>query len=331
MRRFFALAAGVPLLALILGVAASANAQVRAEAADPAAPPPSRWAADLERIDEDLRLRLLTPSDPGGNWIRASLDKTDIASQVSHFTAARTQAPQQKLYMASLATACMQPTLPVLPECDAMDRLADWARRDTDNGVPDILLADRARRRGEADKVVAHLEEAAGKPRYDEYWGQGVLAFWDYLRPLPLSYDPAAKAVAALNYGTEQPVAWPTSMQLLCANPRERGSDALRAACARVGEALSERSTSWLGRLLGIAIAHRNAQDGARQKQLEGSRVASNQQRARCDDARRVRFEGLESADPALRMRAIAAGDAWLHAQAQYGEVEACSRLLNAR
>jgi len=60
-----------------------------AEAHDPAATAPSRWAADFDRIDEDVRLRLLTPSDPRANWVRASLDKTDIASQVSHYTAAR--------------------------------------------------------------------------------------------------------------------------------------------------------------------------------------------------------------------------------------------------
>ena len=41
---------------------------------------------------------------------------------------------------------------PALPECDAIDRLADWATRDNDNGVPLLLLAERARR-GNNDAV----------------------------------------------------------------------------------------------------------------------------------------------------------------------------------
>src|SRR5436305_13480042 len=123
--------AAVAIIAATALLEGGVNAQ-GTEAHDPAAAVPSRWAGDFQRIDEDLHLRLLTPSDPRANWVRAALDKTDIASQVSHFSAARVAAPQEKLYLASLAMACLQPTLPVLPECDAVDRLADWARRDED-------------------------------------------------------------------------------------------------------------------------------------------------------------------------------------------------------
>lgn len=311
---------------------AQAPASTVAGAADDAGTvQPSRWAADLERIDEDVRLRLLTPNDPRGNYIRGALDKTDIASQVAHLAVARSTAPQEKLYLAALAAACLTPTQPTLPDCDAVDRLADWARRDEDNGVPAILLANRARQHGETDAMVAHLAEAAEKPRFDEYWGRGVLAFWDYFRAAPLPFDPAAKAVAALTYATEQPVPWPTAMQAMCATGRDRASDALRSACANLGNALAARASTWAGRLTGVAVALRNTPDPAAQSRIEASRTDSNGLRARCDDARRSHFDGLESPDAAVRTRELAAADAWVRAQADAGEIGACERLMRAR
>jgi hypothetical protein len=288
---------------------------------------PSRWSADLERLDQDVRLRLLTPGDPLSNWVRASLDVTDIASQVTHYTGARVAAPQESLYLASLATACMQPTQPVLPECDAVDRLADWARRDQDNGVPDILLAERARRRGAIDTMAADLDEAAAKPRYDDYWARGTLAFWDYFKALPLDFDPAARAVAAVTYATTQPVTWPAALQGMCASAEHRPPQAARDACAKLGGAMMHRAGTWTGRLMGITIAAANASDPSRQAAIEAARGSINQQRARCNDLLHARFEGLESADPAVRSRALAAGEAYVRSQAQYGEVGACERL----
>src|SRR5213079_3639678 len=98
-----------------------------------------------------------------------------IASKVKHYAAARTSAPQENLYLASLALACLQPVQPMLPECDAVDRLADWATRDADNGLPTMLLAARASKRGDSEGMIAYLELAAAKPRFDEYASHGGL------------------------------------------------------------------------------------------------------------------------------------------------------------
>ncbi|HEY1326076.1 MAG TPA: hypothetical protein VGI14_04000 [Casimicrobiaceae bacterium] len=317
------------LLTSTAAVLFCAGPAVRAQSkmSDAPASAPSRWAAELERIDDDLRLRLLTPSDARSNWIRASLDKTDIQSQVTHFAAARTEAPQESLYLASLAAACLQPTQPTLPECDQMDRLADWARRDEDNGVPSILLAERARQRREIDTMVAHLTEAASKPRFEEYWGRGVLAFWDYLRALPAGYDPAAKAVAAVGYGTAQQVLWPDAVQAMCVNTREVAVETVRAACAELGRALSQRGSSWTARYIGVAVEYRNAGDATARARVESTRTNLAAVRARCNDAMLSRFGGLESADPAVRARDLTFGDQWIRAQAQYGEVGACERM----
>jgi hypothetical protein len=320
--------AAVVLLAVLSLHARGALAQN--EARDPAVAQPSRWSADFERIDDEVRLALLTPGDPRGNWVRASLDKTDIASQATHYTAARTAMPQDKLYLASLANACLTPTLPVLPECDAVDRLADWARRDEDNGIPVILLADRSRRRGERDMMLAYLNEAADRPRFDDYWAQGALALWDYFRDSKLPYDPAARAFAALEYASELPVTWPTALQNTCVSPREPLPDAVRTACARVGDALAARASSWTGRLVGVVLSSRNPGDAQGKARSDESRANTNRLRARCEDARRNRVDGIESADPARRARDLAAIDDWIRAQARYGEVGACERLASA-
>jgi hypothetical protein len=231
------------------------------------------------------------------------------------------------LYLAALAGACLVPTQPVLADCAAVDRLADWARRDEDNGMPSILLANRARQHGEHDAMVAHLAEAAGKQRFDDYWGRGVLTFWDWFRALPLPFDPAAKAVAALTYAVEQPVPWQGAIQGLCANPRERANEALRKACVDVGNALARSGTTWSARVIGITVASRNAA-GPGTQPLERARADTTGENARCDDERRARFAGLESADPAVRARSLDAGDQWVRLTAQYGEVTACARLL---
>jgi hypothetical protein len=123
----------------------------------------SRWQADLERLDADLRLRLLTANEPRIDWLAGEIDAADVESQVRHYAAARTAAPGERLYLASLGVACLQPVRPTLAPCDAVDRLADWARRDADNGIPSVLLAGRARQRGQADTVASYVEQAAAR------------------------------------------------------------------------------------------------------------------------------------------------------------------------
>src|SRR5207253_2706197 len=182
----------------------SAMAQTPSHLSDAESAPPSRWAADAGGLDEQIRLRLLSADDPRSHWIAGQFDATDIASRVKHYAAARTSAPQENLYLASLAMACLQPVQPTLPECDAVDRLADWATRDSDNGLPTMLLAARASKRGDNDATIAYLELAAGKPRVHEYSSRGWLEYWQYVMTFPVDIDRAAKAELAAGYGAAQ-------------------------------------------------------------------------------------------------------------------------------
>src|SRR6476660_354054 len=217
----------------------------------------SRWQADLERLDADLRLRLLTANEPRIDWLAGDIDSADVESQVRHYAAARTAAPNERLYLASLGVACMQPMRPVQPACDAVDRLADWARRDADNGVPSLLLAGRAQKRGEADSAASFVEQAALASRFDDYWSERAARWWSYLRAID-GVDPAVRAKAAANYAATGDLPWALPLRALCADDRDKDRERvprMRTACASAGAALADRGTTFALRRVGARIA----------------------------------------------------------------------------
>lgn len=291
--------------------------------------PPSRWQGEVAELDADLRLRLLSANEPRTDWLAGELEGADIVSQVRHYTAARTAAPDERLYQASLATACLTRVRPPLAECEAVDRLADWARRDVDNGVPSLLLADRARQRGEADSAAAHVEHAAGAARFDDYWSQGALHWWDYLRVLPVKTDPAAKAEAAANYAAARELWWASSLRALCAESGAR-SERMKAACAGVGEAMMARGTTFALQRAGARVAETNALDERARKTAQARHARILEATARCAQLRPDFANDLESAVTATRARGVEQFGAWASAQARDGEVGACARLATA-
>ena len=316
--------AGIVAALLSALASAAAVAQPVTELSDPAAPAPSRWAADVARIDADVQMRALAADDPRGHWIAAHFDTTDPAAQVRHYAAARVAAPRETLYIASLAIACQQPVQPSLPECDAVDRLADWATRDADNGVPLLLLAAKSARRGNNDTAVAYLELAAAKPRMDDYGERGALLFWDYIMQMPGDVDRAAKAAAAATYASEQPRVVSAGVTGACGAATL--PDTRRAACARAGAALAERATTFSARAAGAAIAERAAPDATMAAGVRARQAGNDALRARCASLDLDQQQGTEAADAAARARSLAAWDARVRANAAQGEVAACAR-----
>jgi hypothetical protein len=298
----------------------------RGAEARPGEAPTSRWQGALNQLDADLRLRLLTADHPPDAWLAGELDTTDIESKVRHYTAARTAAPGEPLYQASLAIACLAHVRPPLAQCEAVDRLADWARRDTGNGLPEVLLADRARQRGELDASASYVEEAADAPRFDDYWSQGAALWWNYLRAAPLDVEPAAKAKAAANYASERDLAWAAPLRALCAERAGRG-DRMKAACEKLGLAMMTRGATFALQRAGTRVAEINAPDAKARAaaQLANARVL--EAAAQCAQAQPDFEAGLESATPATRARAVDQFVAWANAQARDGEVGACQRL----
>jgi len=290
---------------------------------------PSRWQSELERLDADLRLRLLTANEPRVDWLAGDIDSADVESQVRHYAAARTAAPGERLYLASLGVACMQPVRPTLPPCDAVDRLADWARRDADNGIPSLLLAGRARQRGQADTVASYIEQAAAAPRFDDYWSQHSQRWWEYLRTIDVGVDSAAKAEAAAKYGSMNDLAWAQPLRMVCVEGSAR-PDRLRVACATLGQAMMTRGASFALRRAGARVAEINATDAAARSAAQGGGARILAMTARCTQLQPDFAAALESPQPATRARGVEDFAAWANAQSQLGEVASCERVLAA-
>jgi hypothetical protein len=280
--------------------------------------PPSRWQQEVEMLDQALRARALVSSDPRELWIGAQLDAVDPWQRVTALAQARTRAPGEKLYLASLAMACLAPLQPLPAECDATDRLADWATRDADNGVPSLLLADRARRRNNTASMLAFLEEAATRPRFDDYESRGALIVWDAVRGLPGTVEPAARAEAAAAFGAAHMSQVPVTLQSLCRDAA-RVAENIRAACAGAGDAMAQRASSWPLRVAGAKLAERAQATNAQQQLTEVQRRAFE-----CAQAGNSLTQALESPDAGVRAKGVAQWEARLAREAKGGEVAAC-------
>ena len=319
--------AGVLLGALLLS--AHVAAQQAAPAATATAPPPSRWQEQVDRLDEAYRGRMLTANDPRANWIAGQLDRGDIEAQVRHFAAARVAAPDNRLYLASLATACLEPVQPRLPECESVDRLADWATRDTANGWPALLLAERARRHKNPEAMLAFLQQAAGQPQFVEYWEAGSLEFWEAVRAIPLEAEEAAKLELAVMYAMTRSLTWPEAARATCMGNGQRANE-VRSACAQLGAAMRERGSTWMSRLIGARMVVANAGSADALAAAE-TRVGSvRAQIAACSRSTGSILDGLEADDRATRAKSVAEWDKWLRREAAVGEARACEERLGA-
>ena len=313
-----------------LGVAAPlTGAQTLTHLADPANARASPRDSASASLDQALRSRLASPdpANPSANYVAAALETTDRAARVRYLAAARIASPQEKLYLASLGLACVAPVHGQPVECEAMDRLADWARRDQGNGLPALLLADRARQRGEREAMVAYLELAAGAPRFDDYSARAGLVLWDYVFASPIAADPEVKARWVTARGVvAASTNWSDALNNTCVTASAR-TDAWRSACAQLGEALLSFAGTLYGRRLGDSALERNTADAAVQRQAAQRRAAVDALVARCGAARLEVEQNLDSPDPRAREAAIGDEHQWLEAWSRFGEVGTCERV----
>ena len=316
------------LLGTLLFAAHVAPQQAAPPAASVAAAP-SRWQEQVDRLDDAYRGRMLTANDPRSNWIAGQLDRGDIEAQVRHFAAARVAAPDNRLYLASLATACLEPVQPRLPECESVDRLADWATRDADNGWPALLLAERARKHKNPEAMLAYLQQAAGQPRFVEYWEAGSLEFWEAVRAIPVEAEEAAKLELAVMYAMARSLAWPDAARATCMGNGQRAKE-VRSACAQLGAEMRERGSTWMSRLIGARMVVANAGSADAITAAETKVGSVRAQIAACSRSTGSILDGLEAADQASRAKAVAEWDKWLRREATVGEARACEERLGA-
>ena len=297
---------GRALAVAVLAVvhAAAALAQSAAGGAEPA-PPPSRWAGQVAQLDDALRAQWLVATTPRADWLAGTLDAGDAYARTARLAAARVAAPSERLFVASLATACLAPVRPWPPACDATDRLADWATRDVDNGVPSLLLADRARARNNAAAMLAYLGEASERPRFDDYRLRAAAVTWDEVRAAAGPYDPAARVLLVLAYGALAGGSAVDVVDGLCPDGRAP-TDAIRAACNAAGTALAQRAATWPLRVAGARLAERRAAAGPARDDAR-QRLADVQRRGHeCVEDRNALAAALDGPDAAARGRAVA-------------------------
>ncbi len=317
----------VPLVLVLLAASSLALAQTRTDAGgtritEPA-PTASRWQGEREALDQILRARVAAASTPRELWIEGTLADADPWAGARSLAEARTRVPGEKLYLASLAMACLAPLQPLPDECDATDRLADWAIRDPDNGLPVLLLADRARQRNNMASMLAHLEDAATRPRFDDYSNRAAVLLWEAIREVPGTVDPAARAELAASYGLLRTPYPARQLASLCRG-LDQQSDAWRKACVAAGDALAQRGATWSLRSAGARLAERSSEGPALAAAQQ--QVSLVQRRAfECAEAGNAIAAGLESADAAARARAVTQWEARLVKDAQQGEVAACA------
>jgi len=291
---------------------------------DPQQGAPSRWQADVVRMDDAMRTRALSVDAPRARWLAAEIDRGDIDLQVANLAQARSRMPTEKLYLASLALACLERVQPLPDACDATDRLADWATRDADNGIPSLLLAERAQQRNNGASMIAYLEEAASRPRFDDYRARGSLFIWEEVRSLPGSDEPAARVELAATWGLARPAYGTGSLQALCRDAARFG-DTARGACTAAGNALAQRGSTWMLRTAGARIAERNATTPDAQTRA-ASQLADVQRRAyECAQLGNPVAAALQSPEGAVRAAAVAQWEARLRREADVGEVAACA------
>jgi hypothetical protein len=306
----------------LASVAAGAQSGSRIVEPPPAAA--SRWQADVTRMDDAMRARVLSSDAPRSRWLAAEIDRSDIDRRVANLALARSRVPTEKLYLAALAAACLEPVQPWPDACDATDRLADWATRDTDNGLPSLLLAQRAQQRNNGTAMIAYLEEAAARPRFDDYWTRGGLFVWEEVRALPGADAPAARAELVATYALARPPYGTGALQTLCRDPARFG-DPARGACAAAGDALAQRGSTWALQSAGARIAERSAAAPEARQRAAAQRADIQQRAYECAQRGDPVAVALQSADASERAAAVEQWVSRLRREAELGEPAGCA------
>ncbi len=312
------------VVVVTLGTAATLSAQPAppARITEPTAQV-SRWQSDVEQLDQVYRDRVSTATATRALWVAGQLEPGDATAASERFLRARTEAPTERLYLAALAAACLEPVQPRPPACDATDRLADWATRDGDNGMPSLLLAERARQRNNTAGMIAYLDEAAVRTRFDDYWNRGALVLWEDVGGATPGADPAARALLVSKYLTLRGAYGGNVWRTLCRDGG-RGNDAARAACYAAGIAVADRGTTWALQLAGARAAERSAGSPV-ETDAAGARIRQLQQRAlACAAQGDTLAAAFEVNDNATRDRALKAWERRLQRQAADGDAAAC-------
>lgn len=288
---------------------------------------PSLPEAAFERIDQALRERAVSADGADAAFLRGLQATMDPGARIAAYAEAYRSRPSEILFLASLADACMQRAIPAWPDCEALDPVSRWASRDADNALPRMLLAERARQRGDLAGMREQVAHAAGLDRFDSYRGRGGAAVWRVLAGVPaVASEPEAPFTAAA-IGAARAGVGTVESALLCRRDGPGMTPDVGESCRRVARTMAERADTFEARSAGLAILWNGTDDPAARTRIAAQRDQLEAARHACRSAELAMIEGLNR-DAGRRAAARAIEAAALDDARERGEPAACATLV---
>lgn len=315
-------ARALAILAAVCGIAFAQTAVV------PDGPRiPSLPEAAFERIDGALRDRVATSDSADALFVRGLQATMDPGARVTGFAEAYRRQPGELLFLASFADACMVRAIPAWPECAQFDPVSRWASRDADNAVPRVLLAERARERGDLPGMREQAAFAGGLGRFDSYRPRGGAAVWRVLAGLPAVAGEPEAPFAAAAIGTARADIGTVEAAAVCRRDVPGATPELGGDCRRLARTLADRADTWEARQVGLAILWTWTDDATARTRLAAERDAVEASNLACNRARLALIEALNR-DAASRAAARAIEARAIDDARALGEPAACAKLV---
>ncbi len=313
--------------AALAWAAAPAFGQVRA--GDDARSPPSPLASTWQRFDDALATRLPGADDAAGHWMLGRRSSLEPVVQAREYAAAFVRGPREPLFVASLADICMRPVMPTLLECGERDIVGHWVSRETDNAVPWLLQAEKARRRNNIESLVENLEGAARAARFDDHSGRGAELFAARILGFAAPADRAAAWLAGDRFAGSVLGAPMDALEQLCSAGSRGLDERIGRGCQRLATLMIERATSFTHRRAGAQIAFAAAAGEPARAAARSSEAVVIAQQERCRLAW-GELERLAAGSEADRARALPIAQRFVTERAASGEVAACEGLARS-
>lgn len=314
--------------ALATFVAAACGAAIAQVSVAPDGPrPPSLPEAAFERIDQALRDRVATADTADALFVRGLQATMDPGTRIAGYAEAYRRQPAELLFLASLADACMVRAIPAWPECAELDPVSRWAARDADNALPRVLLAERARQRGDLPGMREQLFYAAELRRFDAYRSRGGAAVWRVIVGLPGVAGEPESPFAAAAVGAARADVATVEAATVCRRDGPGATPEVGDACRRLGRTMADRADTFEARQVGLAILWSWTDDAAARARLAAEREKIEASSLECNNARLALIEALNR-DAASRAasRAIEVGS--IDDALKLDEPAACAKLV---
>lgn len=223
----------------------------------------------LLQYESDLDAALVSANDPASLWLRGLLTRANDDARTRDLAAAHRAAPNDILYLASLASVCQVNLVPRPAACAENDWVAKWASVDPDNAAPWVMLAARSVRVRQPDRAIADLVEASQRKRYDEYWNRSAARAWSVMRKALASRSEDVSG--ALMVWNTQPLAATAAFEAVCQRGPVEASDEGRQACLRLASDTMSRADTILARRTAAAMVEALAADATQKSRARQS------------------------------------------------------------